>query len=101
MHLSLLFGIVIPFAGLLVPLFVWFTKKDSSSYAHCQGLEMINFLINIFIFALGTVLLCVLVVGVLLVVPVLLFAFIMPIIAAVKCSKGNDFSYPIIYRFIK
>ena len=101
MHLSLLFGIAIPFAGLLVPLFVWFTKKDSSNYAHSQGLEMINFLINIFILALGTVLLCVLVVGVLLVVPVLLFAFIMPIIAAVKCSKGHDFAYPIIYRFIK
>lgn len=101
MHLSLLAGIVLPFVGLILPVYIWFTKKDSSEYAYEQGMEMINFLINIFIIALGTVLMCVLIIGILIVIPVLIFAFVMPIIASVACSKGKSFRYPLIYRFIK
>ncbi len=58
MHISLLTGIVLPFLGLILPLYIWFTKKDSSEYAKTQGIEMINFLINVFIIGLGTVLMC-------------------------------------------
>lgn len=100
MHISLLVGIVLPFIGLIFPLYIWFTKKNTSEYAAKQGLEMINFLINVFIIGLGTALLCVFIVGILLVVPIIIFAFIMPVIAAVKCSKGKEFKYPLIYRFI-
>ena len=101
MHLSLLAGIVLPFIGLALPILIWFNKKDSSLYVSEQGTEMMNFLVNIFIISLGVSILCFVIIGLVLLIPVLLFAFIMPIVAAIKCSKGQDYRYPIIYKFIK
>lgn len=101
MHISLLAGIVLPFIGLALPLMVWYKKRNTSEYTKAQGLEVINFLINVFVIGLGTVLLCVLIIGILLVVPIIIFAFVMPVIAAIKCSRGKNFKYPLIYRFIK
>jgi len=94
-------GIILPFVGLILPVYIWFTKKDSSEYANQQGLEMINFLINVFILGLGATLMCVLIIGILIVIPVLIFAFVMPIVASISCSKGRHFKYPLIYRFIR
>ena len=101
MHLSILAGILIPFVGLLVPVVIWALKKNESPYLDDQGKEVINFIINIFIAGTLVGILCLIIIGFILIVPVALFLIIMPIVAAVKCSDGAYYKYPFIFRFIK
>ena len=102
-HLSILIGFVIPFFGLIVPIVVWITKKDSDGLATANAKEAINFQIT-------TILWSLLVVGVAL-LGFKIFAFffvagalavalgiafvVLPIIAAVKANGGDEYRYPI------
>ena len=101
MHLSILAGILIPFVGLLIPVVIWALKKSESPYLDDQGKEVINFIINIFIVGVFVTVLCIIIIGFILVVPLALFLIIAPIVAAVRCSDGIYYKYPFIFRFIK
>jgi len=102
-HLSILIGFVIPFFGLIVPIVVWITKKDSDQLATANAKEAINFQIT-------SVLWGILIIGlVLLGFKIFAFFFIaaalgvalaiafivLPIIAAVKANGGDEYRYPI------
>ncbi len=101
MHLSLLLGIIIPFCGYAATLILWLYKKDSSEYVNAQGKEAINFMLNIIIVGTAAMLLCVMLIGFLLMIPLVIVAFVMPVIAAIKTSKGQTYKYPWVYRLIK
>jgi len=101
MHLSILAGILIPFVGLLIPVVIWALKKNESPYVDDQGKEVINFIINIFIAGIIIGILCLIIIGFILIVPLALFLIIMPIVAAVKCGDGTYYKYPLIFKFIK
>ena len=100
-HLSLLLGIVVPFGGYAATLLLWLFKKDSSEYVNAQGKEAVNFMLNIIIVGTAAMLLCVMLIGFLLMVPLVIVAFVMPVIAALKTSKGEIYKYPWVYRLIK
>lgn len=102
-HLSILIGFVVPFFGLIVPIVVWITKKDSDQLATANAKEAINFQIT-------TVLWSLLILGlVLLGFKLYLFFFVagalalalaiafvvLPIIAAVKANGGEQYRYPL------
>jgi len=101
MHLSILSGLIVPIAGLIVPVIIWALKRNESPYIDEQGKEIINFMLNILIGGIFITLLCLILVGFLLMVPYVLYIIIVPIIAAVKCSDGAYYKYPFIFRFIK
>jgi uncharacterized Tic20 family protein len=100
MHLSILAGLLLPFVGILVPIIIWVLKKNESPYIDDQGKEAINFIINIFIVGIFVGILCMIVVGFILLVPLALYLIIAPIVAAAKCSDGVYYKYPFIFRFI-
>jgi len=100
-HLSLLMGIIIPFGGYAATLVLWLLKKDSSPYIDQQGKEAVNFMLNVIIIGTAATLLCIMLIGFLLMIPLVIAAFVMPVIAAVKISKGQDYRYPWIRRLIK
>jgi uncharacterized protein len=100
MHLSILAGIFLPFVGLVVPIVIWVLKKNDSPFIDDQGKEAINFIINIFILGILVGVLCIIVVGFILLVPLALYLIIAPIVAAAKCSDGIYYKYPFIFRFI-
>ena len=102
-HLSILIGFIVPFFGLIVPIVVWITKKDSDQLATANAKEAINFQIT-------SVLWGILIAGlVLLGFKIFAFFFIagalgvalgiafvvLPIIAAVKANRGDEYRYPI------
>ena len=102
-HLSILIGFIVPFFGLIVPIVVWITKKDSDELATANAKEAINFQIT-------TILWSLLIVGlVLLGFKVFAFFFVagalgvalgiafvvLPIIAAVKANGGDQYRYPL------
>src|SRR5947207_3713598 len=45
-HLSILIGFIVPFFGLIVPIVVWITKKNSDELATANAKEAINFQIT-------------------------------------------------------
>jgi uncharacterized protein len=98
-HLSGLAGYIIPFGGILVPIIIWLTKKDSpviSSIAK-QAIAL-----NIVVFLL----ICasaVLWITVILIPIVILFwlalaiaAVALPIVGAIKANQGTYYVYPVI-----
>ncbi|MBN1115005.1 MAG: DUF4870 domain-containing protein [Oligoflexia bacterium] len=101
MHLSLLSGFIIPFAGLIIPIIIWISKRDSSNFLNTQGKEVLNLLITLAIAGIAASLLSFIFIGFILMIPVLFYAFIMPIIAAIKCSEGIYYKYPYILRLVK
>jgi hypothetical protein len=98
-HLSLLIGFIIPFFGLIVPIVVWITKKDSDDLATANAKEAINFQISVLLWALvilglaftGTPLVYA---AALIGVVLILACLIMPIVAAVKANGGDQYKYP-------
>lgn len=100
-HLSLLLGIIIPFGGYAATLLLWLFKKDSSEYINAQGKEAVNFMLNIMVVGTAAMLLCVMLIGFLLMIPLVVVAFVMPVIAALKTSKGQAYQYPWVYRLIR
>jgi uncharacterized Tic20 family protein len=101
-HLSILIGFVVPFFGLIVPIVVWITKKDSDELATANAKEAINFQITTILWSLlivGLVVIGFKVMPLLFVAGALGLALIvafvvLPIIAAVKANGGDQYRYP-------
>lgn len=101
LHLSILAGFIVPWAGFVVPFALWLIKKNDSEYLDTQGKEVLNFLITVLIISAIGVVLTVILVGVAILVALGLAALVMTIVAAIKVSDGEDFRYPYILRLIQ
>ena len=102
-HLGAFAGFVIPipFIGIIVPLVIWQTKKDESSYVDFHGKEAVNFQLSVAIaYLIGFVLLFV-IIGFLILPAVALLNLVFVIIAAIKANEGAYYSYPVTLRLIK
>lgn len=104
-HLS---ALLLYFSGILhivAPMVIWFWKKDESPFIDDQAKEALNFQISITVYAIGSVLLCMTIIGMVIGIPVLLslgiFQVIFIIIAAVKANEGVAYRYPLNLRLIK
>lgn len=100
-HLIGLAGLVFPFGSVLGPLIFWLIKKDESPEVDVHGKEALNFAISYFIYFTASFMLCFLLVGFFLLPIVTIAYFVLLIMAAVKVSNGEEFSYPYIFRFVK
>lgn len=101
-HLGAFFGFVAPGMGnILVPFLIWVLKKEESEYISEHAKEALNFQITMSIcFLIGAVSLIMLIGFIAL--PILLFLdIIFSISAAVKANRGEDYEYPLNFRFIK
>ena len=92
-HLSGLAGYVVPLGGAIVPLVIWFVKRDS---AVVSGIAKQALLLNLVVFLLiGAT--AILWLTVILIPLVLLFwcalslvALVLPVVGAIKASDGQD-----------
>jgi len=100
-HLSALAGVIIPFGNLLGPLIVWLVKRDESPLVDREGKESLNFQISMTIYALISAVFILLVVGFPMLVAVGLLDLILTIVAAVKTSNGESYTYPLTIRFLR
>lgn len=98
-HLSGLSGYIVPLGGILVPILIWMTKKDSPIIASIAKQAI---LLNVIVFLL----ICT---GVLLfltviLIPVVILAWIvlglaavaLPIIGALRANEGRYYRYPVV-----
>jgi len=101
MHLSLFAGVVVPGAGLVLPIVMWVTNKDESPVIDQHGKNILNFMISMFIYAMVSAILIIVVVGILTLIAVVVVSIVFPIIATVKANDGKYWPYPLCIRFFK
>ena len=99
-HLSLLAGFVIPFAGIVLPIVLWQIKKDEDPSIDVHGRIAINGMISFLIYLVAAGALAFVMVGILLLPLVGLAAIAMPIIGAVKANNGVPWRYPLTFQFV-
>jgi uncharacterized Tic20 family protein len=86
---------------IVVPIIVIATRGEKSRWVKAHAYEALNFQLTILIFSVVGVVLSVVGVGLCLIVPMAVFAFIIGIIAGVKSYGGFAWRYPLCIRFLK
>lgn len=100
MHLSVLSGVIIPLAGLLVPLILWLTNRSNPRY-DAQGKEVMNWVLFLIIYSIVSGILVLVMVGILLVIAGAIGMVVFAILGAIKGSKGEFYKYPLPFRLLK
>ncbi len=100
-HLSQLLGFVIPFGSILAPLVIWLIKRNEMPFVDDQGKEVINFQITVFIAAIVSGLLTLVLIGILMLIVLGIAWLVLTVMAAIKANNGETYRYPYILRLVK
>lgn len=98
-------GGLIPLLGVLgfpiISIILWAVKKDESAFVDEVGKEYLNFMISLIIYSAVSGVLIIILVGIVLLLAIVVFSFVVGIIATIKAFGGEVYQYPLIIRFIK
>ena len=100
-HFSAFAGLIFPFGNFLAPLIIWLIKKEELAFVEDQGKEVLNFQISMTIYLLISGMLCIILIGIPIIIGLVIFCFIITIIAAISANDGKSYRYPINLRLIK
>ena len=100
-HFSALCMFIFPFGNILAPLIIWLIKKEEMSFVEDQAKEVLNFQISMTIYLLISGMLCIILIGIPIIIGLVIFCFIITIIAAISANDGKSYRYPINLRLIK
>ena len=96
-HLSPLFGV-----GLIVPVILYFLKRDESEFAAFHAKEAINFhLSTMLAFLVSIPLIALFGLGILTMIGVAIGTVIYGVVAAVRALDGVWYEYPLTLRLLK
>lgn len=95
LHLSLLSGLVVPLAGLIVPIVIYIVKKDALPGLVPHGHVVFNWMISAILYAIISTVLILVGIGVLLLAALAIVSIVFPIIGGVKASEGEVWPYPL------
>ena len=101
LHLSQLLNIVIPFAGVIVPVVLWQVKKDEIPALDAHGKMVTNWLISSLIYFVVSLILTLVLVGILGIIAVGIMSIVFPIIGGIKANNGELWEYPLTIKFLK
>lgn len=99
-HLLALAGLIIPFGSIIGPLVMWLVKREGMPFVDDQGKESLNFQITVAIAGIVCFILSFIGIGILLLVALGVFWFIMIILATIKANEGQRYRYPFAIRFL-
>ena len=86
--------------GLVVPIVMWAIGKDESELARSHGARMMNWLISSVIYVVISVILCIFIIGIPMLVMMGVLSVLFPVIAAIKSTRNELWSYPMAIRFL-
>ena len=103
LHLSGFSGILLGWSlmHIIVPLAIWLIKRADSPEIDATGKEVLNFQISYSLYTGVAILLCFLLIGFAILPVVLITWIVCMVLAAVKVSNGEPYSYPFTIRFLK
>jgi hypothetical protein len=90
-----------PFGNLLGPVLVWLLTNGEHSFIDAHGKESVKFQISFIIFALISAVLILLIIGIFLLIALVIYAIAAVIVGAVKAANGENYRYPLAFRFLK
>jgi len=99
LHLSLLAGLLIPFGGLVVPVVIYFLKKEQFPSLEPHWYVVLNWILSSLIYAVIFSILIIILIGIPLLWALALLFLIFPIIGAIKANDGEVWPYPLSIRF--
>ena len=99
-HLSLYAGIIVPYAGMIVPIALWLSNRQNPQ-TEMHGKEVANWLIFLTIGLIVSVVLSSIIIGLIPLIILALMSLICPIFGAIKASRGEPYRYPMFFRVIK
>lgn len=100
-HLSQLLTYITGFGGLLVPLIIWLTTKESVLGMDEHGKSIVNFQLSVWLFTILSIpAILLLGLGILSLIFIGIVAFVLPIVNAIRASNGEAPSYFMTIRFI-
>jgi len=100
-HLSQLLNLFTGLGGFIVPLVIWLTQRDKIEHMDAQGKQILNFQLTMFLAALVSIPLMLILVGFVIAAAVGLLTLIFPIINAIKANNGEPTHYPLCIEFFK
>jgi len=101
-HLSQLLDLVTGIGGFLVPLILWLTQKDKVAGMDHHGKMILNFQISMFIYSIIAVpLIFLLGLGLIALIVIAIIVLVLPIVNAIKVSKGEMPHYPFTIQILK
>jgi uncharacterized Tic20 family protein len=94
---------VLPLLGVYVlgALFIWLIKRDEDTFVEFNSREALNFQLSMLIYGLVSALLIIVFIGIVLLLAVGIFSFMMAIVAGVKSANGELYRYPLSIRMVK
>ena len=99
-HISQFAGVIIPGLGWILPLILWLTKKDTSSYIDANGKIVMNWIISCFLYAIGASILIFVLIGIPLLIALGVCSLVFTIIGAIRANEGILWAYPLSIKFI-
>jgi uncharacterized Tic20 family protein len=86
--------------SLIGPLIVWLIKKDESAFIDIQGRELLNFQLSFLIYAIVSLVLCLVFIGFAMLFVVIMTSFILNIIGLVKATEGKIYRFPMTIKML-
>lgn len=95
LHLSNFFCVVV------IPLAIWYRKRNDDREIELQGKDVINFQISMIIYFMASTILVFVWIGMIFLLILGWYLTIITIINTVKVVNGNNYKYPLSIKFIK
>jgi uncharacterized protein len=100
-HFGQLAGLIIPFAGLILPIVLWVSKKDQSYAVDQHGKIVINWIISVFIYAIACAILSFIIIGIPMLIALVIADLVFSIIGGIRAAEGRYYRYPMSMTFLK
>jgi uncharacterized protein len=101
LHLSQLANLVFFPIGIVAPILLWQLNKEKMPALDAHGKMVANWMISSTIYAIVSIILVFVLVGILLLIALAVVAVVFPIIGAVKANNGELWEYPLRIKFLK
>jgi uncharacterized protein len=101
LHLSQLANLVFFPIGIVAPILLWQLNKEKMPALDAHGKMVANWMISSTSYAIVSIILVFVLVGILLLIALAVVAVVFPIIGAVKANNGELWEYPLTIKFLK
>jgi hypothetical protein len=92
-----------PLVGVYVlgALFIWLIKRDEDLFVEFHSREALNFQLSMMIYGFVSALLIIVFIGIVLLLALAIYSFVMAIVAGIKAASGELYRYPLTMRMVK
>ena len=101
LHLSQLANVIFFPIGIVAPILLWQTQKEKMPALDAHGKMVVNWMISSTIYAVVSIVLCLILVGFLMLIALAIVGILFPIIGGIKANNGELWQYPLAIRFLK